>query len=229
MNDPVSPLRCERKFVPPLGAWEEVLARLRRHPALFREVYPPRWINNLYWDLPELRNYHEHVQGCARRMKWRLRWYGPLRGEISRPVFECKFKRGLLSGKLSRPLPAFEHNGCLPHAQLRAALDAADLPGQLREGLRAARPVLLNRYRRRYFASADGRLRLTLDTALEFYDARHPAGPPAPVTVAAPRFILELKYPPEHAEAAAAAAAELPFRLTRCSKYVLGVERLAAV
>lgn len=229
MNESAATLRFERKFVPPELGLEDILARLRCHPALFREVYPPRAINNLYWDSPELRNYHEHVQGCAHRLKLRLRWYGPLRGEVTRPVFECKFKRGQVSGKLARPLPGFAHNGSLPHARLRAALETADLPGLLRERLHGARPVLVNRYRRRYFASADGRLRLTLDTDLEFFDARHPDGLLAPVAVLAPRFILELKYPPEHAEAAAAAASELPFRLVRCSKYVLGVEHLPAV
>lgn len=228
MNALVAPLRLERKFLPAGAAWEAVLACLARHPALFREVYPPRHVNNLYWDTPDLRNFHEHVAGCAHRLKTRLRWYGPLRGEIAQPVFECKFKRGHVSGKWSRPLAAFEHNGSLPHSQLRAALAAAELPGLLRERLRGARPVLVNRYRRRYFVSADGRLRLTLDTDLEFFDARAPAGTLRPLTVAAPPGILELKFSPEHAEAAAAAAQALPFRLVRCSKYILGVAHLPA-
>ncbi len=228
MNPPAVPLRFERKFLPPAAAWEAVLATLARHPALFREVYPPRAINNLYWDTPDLRNFHEHVAGCAHRLKTRLRWYGPLRGEISRPVFECKFKRGQASGKWSTPVAAFVLNGSLPHDHLRAALEAAELPGGLHERLRGTRSVLVNRYRRRYFVSADGRLRLTVDTDLEFFDARRPEGALRPLAVEAPRCILELKYPPEHAEAAAAATQALSFRLVRCSKYILGVEHLPA-
>ena len=41
------------------------------------------------------------------------------------------------------------------------------------------------------------------------------------------RVILELKFAPRHAELAADAVTNsLPFRLAKCSKYVLGIERL---
>ncbi len=228
MSEAPLTLRCERKYLPGPVDLETVLARLSRHPALFREVYPPRAINNLYFDTPELRNYHEHVQGCAHRFKLRLRWYGPLRGEVARPALECKVKCGQVSGKRTFPAPAFTHNGALPRAELLARLAAAPLPEPLRWRLAGLQPVLVNRYHRRYFASADGHLRLTLDTGLEFLDARSPAGALRPVFVAAPRVILELKYAPEFATEAAEAAGHLPFRLTRCSKYVLGVEHLPA-
>lgn len=228
MSEAPLTLRCERKFLPGPADLETVLARLYRHPALFREVYPPRAINNLYFDTPELRNYHEHVQGCAHRFKLRLRWYGPLRGEIAQPVLEWKVKHGQVSGKRAFPAPAFTHNGALPRAELRARLADAPLPEPWRWRLAGLQPVLVNRYHRRYFASTNGHLRLTLDTGLEFFDARNAVGVLRPVPGLAPRLILELKYAPEFAAEAAEAAGCLPFRLTRCSKYVLGVERLPA-
>lgn len=228
MSEAPLTLRCERKYLPGPADLETVRARLHRHPALFREVYPPRAINNLYFDTPELRNYREHVQGCAHRFKLRLRWYGPLRGEIARPVLECKVKHGQVSGKRGFPVPAFTHNGMLPRAELLARLAAGPLPESLRWRLAGMQPVLVNRYHRRYFASAEGHLRLTLDTGLEFFDARNPAGVLRPVPGVAPRLILELKYAPEYAAETAEAAGHLPFRLARCSKYVLGVEHLPA-
>lgn len=228
MSETPLTLRCERKYLPDPADLETVRARLHRHPALFREVYPPRAINNLYFDTPELRNYREHVQGCAHRFKLRLRWYGPLRGEIARPVLECKVKHGQVSGKRAFPVPAFTHNGALPRAALQTRLAVVPLPEPLRWRLAGMQPVLVNRYHRRYFASADGHLRLTLDTGLEFFDARNPAGVLRPAPGVAPRLILELKYAPEYAAEAAEAAGHLPGRLARCSKYVLGVEHLPA-
>ena len=38
--------------------------------------------------------------------------------------------------------------------------------------------------------------------------------------------ILELKFDARHAETAAAVTNAFPFRLQRCSKYVLGIEQL---
>ena len=116
----------------------------------------------------------------------------------------------------------------MPLTEILAALDAAPLPGALHEELHRLRPVLVNRYRRRYFLSASGHLRLTLDSDLQFHDARHTDGQLTPLPVPEPRLILELKYSPEHAEEATVATQDVPYRLVRCSKYVLGVEHLPA-
>ncbi len=228
MTEPLPNPRCERKFLPPAGALEDVLARIRRHPALFREAYPPRWINNLYFDTPDLRSFHDHVCGLSWRDKTRLRWYGPAGEAVVHPVLERKIKRGIVSGKLGYRLSPLSLNGGMPWAEVQQRQASSELPERLREHLRERRPVLVNRYLRRYYLSADGRLRLTVDTDLEFRDARGANGSLPRLAVAGPRIILELKYAPDHAEEAAAATQALPFRLTRCSKYVLGVEHLPA-
>jgi hypothetical protein len=43
-------LRYEKKFIAEGFTLPEVLARVKRHPAAFREVYPPRIVNNIYLD-----------------------------------------------------------------------------------------------------------------------------------------------------------------------------------
>lgn len=219
--------RYERKFIARGVSLAEVLAMVRRHPALFREVYPPRAVNNLYLDSPSLKDYHDHVCGTANRLKTRIRWYGPLHGRILRPTLEQKLKRGQVSGKLSRSLPALHVNGGLPRPVLDATLDGAGLPDRLRAGLRQIEPALVNRYQRRYYESADHRFRLTVDSNLEFL-APNRAGSPVwqPVPGRPHDVIIELKYAPEHAVAVAAVTNPLPFRMARCSKYVLGIEQL---
>ena len=143
-------------------------------------------------------------------------------------MLERKLKRGQVSGKLSYPLPPFALNGHLPRNDITKALATAALPDELRWHLQGLQPALVNRYHRHYFVSANRHLRLTLDTELEFFDARSATGALMRLNFHAPRVILELKYAPEHAEEAAAAANALPFRVVRCSKYVLGVEHFEA-
>lgn len=66
--------RYERKFTVQGLALSEILALVRRHPAAFREAYPPRMVNNVYFDTPGLNNYYDHVNGAPNRIKTRVRW-----------------------------------------------------------------------------------------------------------------------------------------------------------
>jgi hypothetical protein len=66
---------------------------------------------------------------------------------------------------------------------------------------------------------------LTVDSGLQFAAARQVQGifcPPATPVV------VKLKYGLAEAEYAAPVTNALPFRLARCSKYVLGITSLAA-
>jgi hypothetical protein len=226
MESGLANARFERKFTPPGWSAAEALAFVRRHPALFREPYPERVVNNLYLDTPDLRHFHDHLNGAAHRLKVRLRWYGAFEGAIAAPRLEFKLRRGTVSGKEAHAFPGFSLNGQFPREVLEAAWRADTLPEPARLRLRGVQPILGNRYRRRYFCSADGALRLTVDWGLEFLDARGSDGALRPVPTPAAGVIIELKYPAANTRAAAAVTAFFPFRLVRCSKYVLGVQRL---
>lgn len=219
-------LRYERKFVPDGLSLLDVVALVRRHPALFRETYPARPVNNLYLDTPGLRHYHEHINGAANRVKVRLRWYGELCGPAGQPVLELKIRHGLLSRKETYTVPAFDVNGDFVRSAAAAAAAGDALPDTARLCLRGLEPALANRYQRRYFCTADGTVRLTLDSGLQFFAPRNQNGSPRAIGHHEPGVILELKYRDAHAEQAARIANTFPFRLTRCSKYVLGVECL---
>lgn len=85
---------------------------------------------------------------------------------------------------------------------------------------------LLNRYRRKSFQSANGKYRITLDSELEFYpvSARHNTFLHKSVDFVT--IIVELKYDLEADETAKWITDHLPFRMTKSSKYVSGMERL---
>jgi hypothetical protein len=121
-------LRYERKFLAGRVSLAEVLALVRRPPALFREAYPPRSVNNNYFDSPALRDYHDHIQGVACRSKTRIRWYGSCGAAVERPVLERKIKQGAVGGKVSHPLPAIDLAGDDPRRVVDAALRRGDVP-----------------------------------------------------------------------------------------------------
>lgn len=226
MASPIPNPRYERKLVCEALDLPEVLAMVRRHPALFREAYPARTVNNIYLDSPDLADYRAHVSGVAQRTKTRIRWYGPWSGVNLAATLEGKLKLGLVSGKESFRLPALALNGGLLVPALKAALEAADLPPRWRLALAHRQPSLLSRYQRHYFQSADRRFRLTVDSGLQFAPAR-PAGiAAASFGAPLPRVVLELKYGPAEADCAATITNALPFRLARCSKYVVGIDSL---
>lgn len=219
-------LRYERKFLPPDGSLAELLALVRRHPAGFHEIFGERWVNNLYLDTPELTHYHQHINGCANRVKFRVRWYGDLCRHAPQPVLELKARHGLLSRKETYALPPLTLNGDFRRELLESGYGRHGLPDALRPSLRCLEPALTNRYRRRYFLSGDGAVRLTLDWDLQFFAPRHANGSLRAFRHGSPGLIMELKYGDAHTVEAAQVASAFPFRLDRCSKYVLGIECL---
>ncbi len=218
--------RYERKLLPAGYAQPEVLALIHQHPSGFREVYPPRWVNNLYLDSPGLDDYHDHVTGLAERSKSRIRWYGALRGPIPKPVFERKRKQGTLSGKRAHAVPSLTLNGGLDEQKLRAMLGDLGMENPLWRCLDHRQPSLVNRYHRHYFLSGDGRVRLTVDSSLAFYAPDHTDAALASRAPAEYAVVIELKYAPSNADCAADIANWFPCRVARCSKYVLGIEAI---
>lgn len=226
---PLPSHRYERKFVVQAGHLAEVLAVVRHHPALFREIYHQRAINNLYLDTPGRAHYHDHVHGLANRLKVRIRWYGPLHGDVERPVLERKIKAGSVATKASNPLAPFTLNGTFPLQTVANSLHSSDLDPHLLHAVGHLDPSLVNRYQRRYFLSADSHFRLTLDAGLECYGLSRATGHLFPIPGSYPSVILELKFDSEHATKAAQVTNAFPFRLCRCSKYVLGMDALHAI
>jgi len=224
MTAPLPNPRYERKFVPQNVTVPEVLACIRRHPAGFRETYPTRTINNLYLDSPGLRDYHDHVNGAANRTKTRVRWYGAPGCHIQKPVLERKIKKGLISGKIGETLPGFSLNGQGTSVVIQDLLCGSKLSDLMRVPAQQLTPTLFNRYERRYFVSADGHYRLTVDSELQF-------GLPRTQSVAGnlpplPTVVLELKFAADFMDGASLVTNALPFRLVRFSKYVLGIQQI---
>lgn len=80
-------------------------------------------------------------------------------------------------------------------------------------------PVLSNSFRRLYFGLPGGQVRLTIDYDLVFKGVLIPTAP-----FPDPAVILELKYPAEKEEEMESILQNLPFSVSKNSKYARGVE-----
>ena len=86
-------------------------------------------------------------------------------------------------------------------------------------------PVLITGYRRRYFVSVDGRVRVTFDTSHRVLDQRGRPRANLRLEARAPSpLVVEVKFGYRDLEAGREAIRALPLRVTRNSKYTIGIE-----
>ena len=219
--------RYERKFVIQEMSRQEVESIVLLHPAMFRKIYHERQVNNIYFDTFGMSNYLHNVVGNSQRAKVRIRWYGDMFGHVGKPVLEIKLKSGYLGSKISFPLEPFDMNESLSIGEMRELFRRSEhVPEAVRENLITLDFALLNAYMRNYYLSGDNDFRVTIDTALQY----------RPITPRMNRFIemyqdhfttiLELKYARENDDRALTITKRFPFRVTKSSKYINGIDRI---
>lgn len=216
-------LRYERKYLVPPDKKFQLDALLSTHPAGFYEVYPPRYVNSIYFDDAANTNWSQSEEGFFDRKKIRIRWYGPLQGTITAPRLEIKYKQGLLGGKQIFPLSPFTLHDHLHLHEIHDLLITSDLPDEIRSFMRMYAPSLMNRYHRTYHLSADSRYRITIDHGITYFAVNSNitfigGGLQDPIPT-----VLELKYSREADADADAISNNWPFRLSRKSKYATGM------
>lgn len=217
-------MRFEVKFTYPAHFEPRVLVWVKTHFLGFRTAYPPRRINNVYFDTLELTAFDDNIAGISQRSKLRFRWYGddllPQAGTL-----EFKNKRATLGWKdnyrLAEPPYVAGDTWSSFHRRLRRVLPpAARIPFDHLGG-----PVLINRYSRRYFESHDRKIRITLDSDQEMLDQMCSPFPNVVRRINLPEVhILELKCESADFAIAVRALGDCPIRTTRFSKYTIGSE-----
>ena len=204
----------------------EIRAWVRTHPAGFVQAYPPRQVNSIYFDTPVLTSFAENLSGQSARRKLRLRWYGT-DDRKAVCVVEAKCKRGGLGWKLTRSLPSVVDLTRIRWVDLTALIRRiveTDLDLYLGDALT---PVILNRYRREYFVTMDGRVRITLDADQRLHDQRFVRGPNLHVEEPpSAEAVVEFKASKDDGDRLAGISSTFPIRLEKSSKYVDGVHRL---
>ena len=222
-------LRYEIKFVAAAHQRDFVLQWVRNHWAGFVEPYPPRQINNVYFDSFAMTAFHENLSGTSRRSKVRWRWYGDTHAP-ERGTLEVKRRRGGLGWKLSYKTAGLELKAGAPGGwgALQRKL-RNELPAAGRIWLDAhPLPVLINRYERRYFLSGDGAVRLTVDWNQRVHDQKLRGTPNLAYLANLPEtLVVELKFAVSEFTNASAIVQGMPLRISRNSKYVIGVQAIS--
>ncbi|MGN7610915.1 polyphosphate polymerase domain-containing protein [Magnetococcales bacterium HHB-1] len=218
--------RFERKFFITDHSLSSVDAIIRRHPALFRDLYTPRWVNSLYFDTWSHQALSDNIEGALSRRKIRIRWYGASTGLIKKPILEYKNRFGLVGHKERYRLHALELDATTSQLMLRQWLQQNDLPPLVRKACARIRPMFVCRYQRRYYLSADQRFRLTLDRRLTYYPFQSQYFQSHISYPVARTLIMEIKYAHALDDAIHTVTAQFPFRVTKSSKFVEGMHRV---
>jgi hypothetical protein len=219
--------RYEIKFVGRPSEHHRLRGWLHNSDVGFRSPYPDRVVNNIYFDGHDYRSYGENLSGASERVKLRYRWYGesetPERGQL-----ELKCKRNFYGWKMRFPVAGAPYASGDTWRRLRGRM-MEQLTPEGRFWL-TAHPfaVLLNRYRRQYYVSADGRVRATIDTGLRVCDQRFKPVPNfARRANIAPSIVVEFKFARVDRLFASDILQGIPLRVSRHSKYMVGVSSIA--
>jgi len=203
---------------------------IKLHPMHFSEIYFKRYVNNIYLDTLDYKNYFDNIEGLAGRKKVRIRWYGNLYGKIENPTLEIKIKQGLIGIKKNYPLPDVVFDHISFHRKVTPLLIGKKyLPEPLIQELKLYKPVLVNRYMRKYFLSANKQYRITIDSQMKFFQPDD-NNSYFDKTYSDPfHSILEIKYSQAYDDGANQVTNYFPYRLNAISKYVKGVKELYAL
>jgi len=219
-----SQYRYERKFFINDRSTHDVTSIVKLHPAIFSNLYQPRYINNIYFDTINFTHFKDNIEGTTNRIKIRIRWYGPLFGTINNPVLEIKVKKGLLGKKYSIALDSFDLTESTDINDILKSIDT--LKKDLPIDFKALTPTLLNRYARTYHQTGDKKYRITIDSQQIFYRIQTVHNTFLEQYHDKQNVILELKYNQSHDCNANRIVSQFPFRVSKSSKYVQGVQRI---
>lgn len=222
----ISNQRFERKFYLPTLPESALDEMLKHHPMRFRYVYPQRFVNNIYLDTFDLGNYIDNIAGVSKRIKVRIRWYGNSWGVNENPKLELKIKNNMLGAKISFPLKDFCIDESLSKLKINNLFKASDVPAHMLLYLKSLDLILMNRYTRKYYQSFDGRYRITIDSLMTYYRLSQLKNTFSQKQTNKNAKIVELKYNKDHDDQAKNVTCHFPFRVSKNSKYVEGINKL---
>jgi len=220
--------RFERKFFITELTKQEIEAMIKLHPFVFSEIFYERFINNIYLDSFNLKNYFDNEAGAGQRCKARIRWYGDFFGFIQNPVLEIKMKNNNVGAKACYPLTSFVVDENFSVNTFKKLFKESEIPKWLEVELSPMEPSLFNRYQRKYFQSQDKNFRFTIDSQIQCFQPSRISNTFLKNWTDYNNIVLELKYKKDKDDLAEKVTNFLPARMTKSSKYVTGIDTLNA-
>ena len=219
--------RHEVKFAAYALEYDRLVYWLHLHFAGFVTPYPARQVNNVYFDTWDYRAYAENLAGVSERSKVRYRWYGDSGGPAA-GTLEVKQKRNHFGWKQRYPVTESPWQPGEGWAAVRSAL-RTQLPHRGRLWLDQNQlPIMINRYQREYFVTADNRIRVTIDRRQQIYDQRYGNELNLDrVAITQDSLVVEFKFSRGDRQDAVGILADMPLRIGRHSKYMNALKAIA--
>ncbi len=218
-------LRHEVKFAAATVRYHDLEGWIRLHPGGFERSYPARWVNNVYFDTPDLAAYRENLSGTSRRTKLRLRWYADTPSPDAAAI-ELKHRQNDLGWKSHFPIGPFDLGAQSWMALIRTI--RKQLPQAARLSFDAhPEPILINRYHREYFERPERDVRITLDWHQTVFDQRPHPGPNLRRRANLPdSLVVEIKFAAADRAIGQRMIQGIPIRASRNSKYAIAVQSI---
>jgi SPX domain protein involved in polyphosphate accumulation len=216
--------RQEIKFVTNSYNLSKILLWIKSSNCMFISPYPERWVNNIYFDTYNYQNYQENLSGESIRRKLRYRWYNN-ESEISPGRLEMKLKRNFFGWKeIYRVMENPYSEGGNWKETISNISNA--IPESASQILKLTNfPVIINRYKRMYFISADKKIRVTVDQDQSVCDQRYKQYPNFKKKANLPdTIVIEFKFSRDDVGEASNAMQGFPVRVSKHSKYMNAVD-----
>ena len=197
---------------------------IRLHSAGFIQAYPPRKVNNIYFDTIDLDSLNDHISGISERRKLRLRWYGDA-FVFQSALLEVKQKVNRLGWKDSQPISGSFDCQTMTWNDITTLIKQSSRDGFL-QMIEESNPVLINHYQREYYKAAyDDEIRVSVDTKLTTYLQKDNYKPNLQFALPSEGIlILEVKCPLEKSDQIPKLLDEFPARPGAFSKYNQAME-----
>ena len=216
--------RYEKKIIVPFKKQHLIKNLVFLSPMRFKKQYKDRIVNSLYFDTDELKFYKTNIEGLNIRKKFRIRWYGDLNHRTN-IYFEIKEKRGHLGSKKIFPIKNNNFsNKRLEICDLIKAANQLRIENQSLLYLYKLRPKLKVSYLREYYISATNNCRLTVDQKISYSKVNDKNYSIRKTHALIDEIVIELKYSSKLNLSILNNFLNMPFRLSRNSKYVNGLK-----
>jgi SPX domain protein involved in polyphosphate accumulation len=202
---------------------DQVRSIILGHSNLFSKVFPPRQVNNIYFDTHDQQLRNDHIQGSLTRSKIRFRWYQPT-SKIENGQLEIKTKQSNLGRKTTYPLKSSIDLEAGSWKDIQLSI-ADQLSEQIKSSFLQTWPILINHYQREYYQNADQNIRITLDYGLRSFDQAFATKPN--LIIQSPMLnlsVLEIKANAEEFRQVSEVLDEFPHYAQAFSKYLQGTE-----
>ena len=216
--------RIEKKFICYDLNYKDVAIIIKKLKYIFIKNFPSRKINNIYLDDIDRSNYYNSIEGISNRYKTRIRWYGNFYGIAKSPKLEIKSKRNQTGFKNSYKLKDFKLNKYINNENKLIENIKDNVDNNIFLILKDKEIASINNYERDYFISFDKKFRITIDYNINFSHLKFNK-------IISNRLknitLIEIKCEEKNIKHLDRISNELPFKISRFSKYTEGIESYA--